>query len=249
MRRRRDGSDARPCRGGRARVRGGVHAPRGREKRLAEFVRATSLAEARAAVAERVPDAVFLDVVFDRTPEAFSPATSTRSSRGTAATARGPCATSRRTRASTSSTRSRTSSGDVRVVLAYDFTGEEKRLEALRARVPGLQGLPDAASMAPRWTICFGNEKRREKKKNGERKRKKERFLQKVIGAGSRELAPTAAARSAPPQVARAGAGQALFTLLRKSFIFVFDLFLVLLDLPKHEPLEDLNPLEAWSGP
>ena len=61
--------EARPRRGGRTRVRRGSCAPRGGPSVDAAFVRAGSLAEARAALAERAPDVVFLDVVFDRMPE------------------------------------------------------------------------------------------------------------------------------------------------------------------------------------
>ncbi len=114
----------------------------------AAFVRAGSLAEARAALAERAPDAVFLDVVFDRTPE------SELAGDLDALVARHGGDRARAVR------HLATHQGfyildalaaelrGVRVVLAYDFTGEEKRLASLQERFPGLSGLPDGASLA-----------------------------------------------------------------------------------------------------
>lgn len=114
----------------------------------AEFVRAGGLAQARAALAAGPPDAVFLDVVFDRTPEGDLAG----DLNGLVARWGGDRARAVRHLA--------TNQGfyildalagalaGVRVVLAYDFTGEEKRLEALRERFPRLSGLPDGASLA-----------------------------------------------------------------------------------------------------
>ena len=113
----------------------------------AEFVRAGGLAEARAVVAEGRPDAVFLDVVFDRTPE------EDLAGDLDALIARhgGDRAAAVRHLATNQGFYLLDALADtlagVRVVLAYDFTGEEKRLASLRARVPGLSGLPDGSSL------------------------------------------------------------------------------------------------------
>ncbi len=112
------------------------------------FVRAGSLVEARAAIAERAPDAVFLDVVFDRTPE------SDLAGDLDALVARhgGDRARAVHYLATHQGFYILDALADelrnVRVVLAYDFTGEEKRLASLRERFPGLSGLPDGASLA-----------------------------------------------------------------------------------------------------
>jgi len=114
----------------------------------AAFVRAGSLAEARNALARARPDAVFLDVVFDRTPEADLAGDLD------ALVARygGDRVRAVRHLATHQGFYVLDALADelagVRVVLAYDFTGEERRLEALRGRFPGLSGLPDDASLA-----------------------------------------------------------------------------------------------------
>lgn len=114
----------------------------------AAFVRAASLAEAREALREGRPDAVFLDVVFDRTPEAELAGDLD------ALVARygGDRARAVRHLATHQGFYVLDALADalagVRVVLAYDFTGEEKRLASLRERCPGLSGLPDGASLA-----------------------------------------------------------------------------------------------------
>ena len=113
----------------------------------AAFVRAGSLAEAREALGQGRPDAVFLDVVFDRTPEAELAGDLD------ALVARygGDRARAVRHLATHQGFYVLDALADelagVRVVLAYDFTGEEKRLASLRERVPALSGLPDGASL------------------------------------------------------------------------------------------------------
>ncbi|MBK9063938.1 MAG: response regulator [Acidobacteria bacterium] len=107
----------------------------------AAFVRAGSLTEAREALAQGKPDAVFLDVVFDRTPEAELAGDLD------ALVARhgGDRARAVRHLATHQGFYVLDALADalagIRVVLAYDFTGEEKRLASLRERFP-----------APRWT-------------------------------------------------------------------------------------------------
>jgi DNA-binding LytR/AlgR family response regulator len=113
----------------------------------ATFVRAGSLAEAREALRQGKPDAVFLDVVFDRTPE------TALAGNLEALVARygGDRALAIRHLATHQGFYVLDALADelagVRVVLAYDFTGEEKRLASLRERFPGLSGLPDGASL------------------------------------------------------------------------------------------------------
>lgn len=113
----------------------------------ATFVRAGGLAEARGALAANRPDAVFLDVVFDRTPEpdlAGDLDALLERHGGDRAGAVRHLATHQGFYLLDALA---ADLAGLRVVLAYDFTGEEKRLEALRARVPGLRGLPDGASL------------------------------------------------------------------------------------------------------
>jgi hypothetical protein len=112
------------------------------------FERAGSLAEARAAIASRPPDALFIDVVFDRVPESALTGDVENliarfgGDRGRALRhlvenqgfyvldALAPLITG------------------LPVVLAYDFSAEPRRLEALCERVPLLSGLPDGISIA-----------------------------------------------------------------------------------------------------
>ena len=112
-----------------------------------EVVRAGDLGEARACLDDGGTDAVFLDVVFDRTaPErlAGDPA---------ALIARFDGDRARATRFLADhqgffvldALAPRLPRG-TRVVLAHDFASEPQRLAALRERVPGLVGLPDGAS-------------------------------------------------------------------------------------------------------
>ena len=112
------------------------------------FSRAEDLESARAALASARPDALFLDVVFDRTPE-----------KGLAGDRDALVARfgGDRVRAVRHLA---THQGfyvldalapllpPITVVLAYDFAAEPQRLEALRGRVPGLCGLPDGTSLS-----------------------------------------------------------------------------------------------------
>ena len=113
----------------------------------ASFVRAGSLAEAGAAMAREKPDAVFLDVVFDRTPEeelAGDLDALIARYGGDRARAVRHLATHQGFYVLDALAGAL---AGVRVVLAHDFTGEEKRLAALKERVPGLSGLPDGSSL------------------------------------------------------------------------------------------------------
>jgi hypothetical protein len=114
----------------------------------AVFVRASDLGSARAALAAERPGAVFLDVVFDRTPEDLLAG----DAESLVARFGGDRARAVRHLA--------TNQGfyildalapmleEVPVVLAYDFAGEPRRLEALRRRVPRLSGLRDGSSIS-----------------------------------------------------------------------------------------------------
>ena len=111
------------------------------------FVRAGNLAEARDALGNGTPDAVFLDVVFDRTAEsdlAGDLESLVARYGGDRARALGHLATYQGFYVLDALA---DDLAGVRVVLAYDFTEEEKRLAALRDRFPGLSGLPDGASL------------------------------------------------------------------------------------------------------
>ena len=111
------------------------------------FSRARDLGSARAALAAESPDALFLDVVFDRTPE------DRLQGDAEALVARFGGDRARAVR------HLATHQGfyvldalapllpRIPVVLAYDFAAEPQRLETLRARVPGLRGLPDGTSL------------------------------------------------------------------------------------------------------
>ena len=112
------------------------------------FSRARDLESARAALAPHGPDALFLDVVFDRTPEDRL----VGDAEALVARFGGDRARAVRHLA--------THQGfyvldalapllpRIPVVLAYDFAAEPQRLEALRVRVQGLRGLPDCTSLS-----------------------------------------------------------------------------------------------------
>lgn len=114
----------------------------------AVFDRAGSGAEARRALASAPPSAVFLDVVFDRTPEAEL--------EGDLAALASRFGGDRRRAVRQLSELQGFYLLDtlapllprVPVVLAYDFGAEPARLAALRRRVPTLEGLPDGAGLA-----------------------------------------------------------------------------------------------------
>jgi len=114
----------------------------------AVFSRALDLETARATLVAEPPDALFLDVVFDRTPE------------DRLAGDAGPLVARFGGDRARAVRHLATHQGfyildalapllaSVPVVLAYDFAVEPQRLEALRGRVRGLSGLPDGASLS-----------------------------------------------------------------------------------------------------
>ena len=113
----------------------------------AVFSRARDLESARAALAAERPGAVFLDVVFDRTPEA--------SLAGDAESLVARFGGDRVRAVRHLATHQGFYVLDalapllprIPVILAYDFAAEPQRLEALRVRVPLLRGLPDGTSL------------------------------------------------------------------------------------------------------
>lgn len=123
-----------------------------------EIVRAGDLDEARQRLRERRPDALFLDVVFDRTPEPRLAGDLD------ALTDRLGGDRSRAVRQLAESqgfyvldALALELPADLRVVLAYDFTAEPRRLDALRRRVPGLVGLPDGVSLTRALGLLLGD--------------------------------------------------------------------------------------------
>ena len=112
------------------------------------FSRARDFESACAGLEPHGPDALFLDVVFDRTPE------DRLAGDAEALVARFGGDRARAVR------HLATHQGfyvldalapllpRIPVVLAYDFSSEPQRLEALRRRVPGLGGLPDGTSLS-----------------------------------------------------------------------------------------------------
>jgi CheY-like chemotaxis protein len=113
-----------------------------------ELFRAGDLAEAEARLASGRFDAVFLDVVFDRTPEerlAGDAAPLIARFGGDRARAMRRLADQQGFYV-LDALAPRLGDAGVRVVLAHDFSPEPQRLAALRDRVPGLLGLPEGAS-------------------------------------------------------------------------------------------------------
>lgn len=111
------------------------------------FSRARDLESARAALAPHGPDALFLDVVFDRTPEdrlAGDAEALVARFGGDRARAVRHLATHQGFYVLDALAPLLPRSP---VVLAYDFAAEPQRLEALRVRVPLLRGLPDGTSL------------------------------------------------------------------------------------------------------
>jgi hypothetical protein len=114
-----------------------------------ELVAARSAAQARRVLAEREVDAVFLDVVFDRTPpedlegdlEEILPRFGGDRARAQEHRARNQGFYIARALASD------LPSG-APVAIAWDFTAEPGRLAALRETVPGLRGVPEGTPLS-----------------------------------------------------------------------------------------------------
>lgn len=118
------------------------------EAEAPELVRAGGLGEARKLLTDRKPSAVLLDVVFDRTREEDLAGDLA----GLIARFGGDRARASRHLAENQGFYILDALADLLaelpVVLAYDFSAEPQRLEALRRRVPRLSGLPEGASIS-----------------------------------------------------------------------------------------------------
>ena len=103
----------------------------------AELVRAGDVAEATRAMEDGSFDAVLLDVVFDRIePQRLAGAESGRSTEQLARQQGFYIADALAERLART-----------RVLVAYDFSGDPERLEALRERLPGLDGIREGTGL------------------------------------------------------------------------------------------------------
>ncbi len=103
-----------------------------------ELVRAGDADEAKRVLAERRVDGVFLDVVFDRTPPEKLCGDSTRGSEHLA----------RQQGFYLAAELADLLPGGCRVVIAWDFTAEPGRLDALRKRIPALEGVEEGTPLS-----------------------------------------------------------------------------------------------------
>ena len=103
-----------------------------------ELIRAGDAEEARDVLARRRVDGVFLDVVFDRTPE----------SRLCGDPARPVEQRARQQGFYLAAELADAFPPDCRVVIAYDFAAEPGRLTALREALPSLEGVEDGAPLS-----------------------------------------------------------------------------------------------------
>lgn len=119
------------------------------DERDVELVRAGDAAEARALLGGRRFDGVFLDVVFDRTPEAKlcgdRDALRARFS-GDAARVREHL--ERQQGFYLADALAASLPPGARVVIAHDFAGEPGRLAALREKLPALEGVDEGAPLS-----------------------------------------------------------------------------------------------------
>ena len=119
------------------------------EEEGARFVRAGNLSEARALLARGAPDAVFLDVVFDRVREdALAGDLASLIARYGGDRRRAVRHLAENQGFYLLDALAASLPPGIPVVLAYDLDAEPQRLAALRTRVPGLVGLPDGASLS-----------------------------------------------------------------------------------------------------
>lgn len=113
------------------------------------FTRAGDLAEAREEIAKGAPDAVFLDVVFDRTPEdRLAGDLDPLIARFGGDRARAVTQLAENQGFYVLDALAPLLPPGLSVVIAYDFTSEPQRFDALRKRIPGLSGLPDGISIS-----------------------------------------------------------------------------------------------------
>jgi hypothetical protein len=103
-----------------------------------EILRASDAAEARRVLETRPVDGVFLDVVFDRTPPEKLCGDRSRSLEHLA----------RQQGFYLAAELADVFPAHARVVIAYDFGAETKRLAALREKVPSLEGFEEGAPLS-----------------------------------------------------------------------------------------------------
>jgi CheY-like chemotaxis protein len=103
-----------------------------------ELVRAADAEEARGVLARRRVDGIFLDVVFDRTPE----------ERLCGDPARPAEQRARQQGFYLAAELADALPASCRVVIAYDFAAEPGRLAALRRTLPSLEGVEDGAPLS-----------------------------------------------------------------------------------------------------
>ena len=114
-----------------------------------ELLRAADADEARGALAERRVDAVFLDVVFDRTaPEKLAGELETQIRRFGGDRPRAERHLAENQGFYLLNELAEVLPATVPVVIAYDFSGEPERLAALRRTRSNLSGLPDGTPIS-----------------------------------------------------------------------------------------------------
>jgi len=114
-----------------------------------EFLRAGCAAEARRALTEGRPDAVFLDVVFDRTPvEELAGDLEELTARFSGDRAAALDHVVRNQGFYVADALAPLVPSGVLVLLAYDFSAEPARLAALREKLPGLEGIRDGTAIS-----------------------------------------------------------------------------------------------------
>ena len=112
-----------------------------------EWLHAADAAEAREILSRRRVDAVFLDVVFDRTPpDRLVGGGAALDARFSADPAARRAHLARQQGFYLLHELAAGLPPGTAVVLAHDFSAEPARLEALRAAVPGLEGTPESAT-------------------------------------------------------------------------------------------------------
>ena len=128
----------------------GTEAPR--------MLRAGDAAEARRLLSEQAVDAVFVDMVFDRTPpERLSGDLDALVGRYGGDRRRAQEHLARNQGFYVLNELAPLLQPSVRIVLAWDFSSEPGRLEALRERLPGLTGLPEGTPITRVLETLLGN--------------------------------------------------------------------------------------------
>ncbi len=112
-----------------------------------EWLHASDAAAARRLLAQREVDAVFLDVVFDRTPpEDLVGDREALAARFAGDRSRALAHLAAHQGFYVAADLAPVLSPGILVLLAYDFTGDPERLEALRRTLPGLEGVEEGVS-------------------------------------------------------------------------------------------------------